>query len=117
MTKAKVSHFDADLVKIAHAAKALAHPARLHILSILAERDACICGEIVEASPLAQSTVSQHLKELKQEGLVEGQVEGPRICYCLNKNAVAEAKRAFSHFFLALERPNRNSGARSRCSE
>lgn len=104
MTKAKMIGFDENLVKTALTAKALAHPARLHIIKILAEKDACICGEIVDASPLAQSTVSQHLKELKREGLIEGEVEGPKTCYCLNKKAVAEAQKAFSDFFLALEK-------------
>ena len=114
MTIAKTSDFDTNLVKISQIAKGLSHPARLQILMILAEKNACICGEIVEASPLAQSTVSQHLKELKKDGLIEGEVEGPKTCYCLNKKAVAEAKRAFSDFFAHLKTQKSAKGARSR---
>lgn len=65
--------------------KALAHPARIKILKQLLHEDRCICGRIVEVLPLAQSTVSQHLKILKQAGLVQGEVAGPRTCYCVDK--------------------------------
>lgn len=65
--------------------KALGHPARVRIVAHLMEIDRCICGQIVELFPLAQSTVSQHLKQLKAAGLVMGEVEGPRTCYCLNR--------------------------------
>lgn len=69
--------------ELAAFAKALGHPARVQILRILAQRDGCVCGDIVDALPLAQSTVSQHLKVLKEAGLIRGDVEGPRICYCI----------------------------------
>jgi ArsR family transcriptional regulator, arsenate/arsenite/antimonite-responsive transcriptional repressor len=69
---------------IAAVAKALSHPARVAILRALAKRGTCICGEIVEVLPLAQSTVSQHLKELKESGLVTGEVEGTKSCYCID---------------------------------
>ncbi len=62
-------------------AKALSHPARIAILKVLAQKNECICGEIVEVLPLAQSTVSQHLKELNNAGLIKGTVDGPRSCY------------------------------------
>lgn len=65
-------------------AKALAHPARLEILKTLAEKQRCMCGEIVDVMPLAQSTVSQHLKELKNCGLINGEIEGSKSCYCIN---------------------------------
>ena len=65
-------------------AKALAHPARIAILNVLAQRNECICGEIVEILPLAQSTVSQHLKELKNAGIIQGTIEGVSVCYCIN---------------------------------
>ena len=65
-------------------AKALGHPARVRILKILIERNACICGAIVEALPLAQSTVSQHLKQLQEAGLIQGEIDGPRVCYCVD---------------------------------
>lgn len=65
--------------------KALAHPARVRIVEYLKRADRCICGDIVEILPLAQSTVSQHLKQLKDAGLIKGEVEGPRTCYCLDR--------------------------------
>ena len=83
-------------------AKALAHPARVQILRTLAERGTCVCGQIVEVLPLAQSTVSQHLKVLKEAGLIRGDVDGPRTCYCLDPAALASAQAAFSDLFGAL---------------
>lgn len=74
---------------LARLAKALAHPARIAIVRLLARREGCICGEIVDELPLAQSTVSQHLKRLKQAGLIRGNVDGPRVCYCIEPGAVA----------------------------
>ena len=65
--------------------KALGHPARIMIMNYLKKIDSCLCGDIVELLPLAQSTVSQHLKCLKDAGLIKGEVEGPKTCYCLNK--------------------------------
>lgn len=64
-------------------AKALGHPARVQILRILIAKNACVCGELVDELPLAQSTVSQHLKVLKEAGLIRGDVDGPRVCYCV----------------------------------
>jgi ArsR family transcriptional regulator len=72
---------------------ALAHPARVRIVRLLLSRTSCMCGEIVEEMPLAQSTVSQHLKILKETGLVQGEVDGPRVCYCINPNAMAKLKK------------------------
>jgi len=72
--------------------EAWAHPARVAIVRLLQERQTCICGEIVDVLPLAQSTVSQHLKVLKQAGWVQGEVDGPRVCYCLNPLALAKFK-------------------------
>src|SRR4029450_4169683 len=73
-------------------AKALGHPARVKILRILVRRDACICGDIVDELPLAQSTVSQHLKVLKEVGLIRGDVDGPRVCYCIEPRALRRLK-------------------------
>ncbi len=87
-------------------AKAIAHPARIAILKILAERNECICGEIVDVLPLAQSTVSQHLKELKNAGLIEGSVDGPRSCYCINWKAFEKFKSDFDSLFTALKVKN-----------
>ena len=74
--------------ELAMLARALSHPARVAIVRHLAERGTCICGEIVSVLPLAQATVSQHLKVLKQAGLVQGEVDGPRTCYCVNPDTV-----------------------------
>lgn len=73
---------------LADYARALGHPARVAILKLLIARESCICGEIVDVMPLAQSTVSQHLKQLKDAGLIRGTVEGPRVCYCVEPRAV-----------------------------
>jgi len=80
---------DAELADLA---KALGHPARVKILRILATRNACVCGELVDELPLAQSTVSQHLKVLKDAGLIRGELSGPRTCYCLEPRAVRRLK-------------------------
>jgi len=76
-------------VLLAARIKALAHPARLAIVRALMAREACCCGEIVSVLPLAQSTVSQHLKILRKAGLIKGEVSGPRSCYCLDREALA----------------------------
>ena len=73
--------------------KALAHPTRVRILEHLKTVDRCVCGKIVEILPLSQSTVSQHLKILKGAGLVKGEIEGPRTCYCLDKNVLEQFKK------------------------
>jgi ArsR family transcriptional regulator, arsenate/arsenite/antimonite-responsive transcriptional repressor len=73
-----------DENELADLAKALGHPARVRILNVLIERNACVCGDIVEVIPLAQSTVSQHLKQLKESGLIQGEIDGPRVCYCID---------------------------------
>lgn len=76
-------------IELSETAKALAHPARIAILHELAKQKSCICGEIVEVLPLAQSTVSQHLKELQKAGLIKGSIDGPKSCYCIDwKNFV-----------------------------
>jgi DNA-binding transcriptional ArsR family regulator len=84
--------------KIAAYAKALAHPARVAILQLLIKKNACICGDIVEELPLSQSTVSQHLKELKAAGLIKGDIEGKKVCYCINETEWAKAKIYMSQF-------------------
>lgn len=78
--------------ELAELAKALGHPARVQILRLLVRKDACICGEIVDELPLAQSTVSQHLKVLKESGLIRGEVAGPRTCYCIEPRALRRLK-------------------------
>jgi DNA-binding transcriptional ArsR family regulator len=74
---------------LARLAKALAHPARVTILRMLVRQEGCIVGDIVDELPLAQSTISQHLKQLKGAGLIRGEVDGPRVCYCVEPGAVA----------------------------
>lgn len=74
--------------ELATLAKALAHPARVKIVRLLLREDACVCGDIVDELPLAQSTVSQHLKVLKDAGLVRGEVSGPRVCYCIEPHSL-----------------------------
>ena len=71
---------------------AIAHPARVQIVRLLIGRESCICGEIVDELPLAQSTVSQHLKILKESGLIQGEVDGPKVCYCINPDRLKELK-------------------------
>ena len=75
-------------VEIALLAKALGHPVRVRILRILLGREACFCGELVEFLPVAQATVSQHLKVLRDAGLIRGEIDGPRVCYCANRDRI-----------------------------
>ena len=83
-------------------AKALANPTRIQILRTLATSGTCVCGQIVDILPLAQSTVSQHLKVLKEAGLIRGDVDGPRTCYCIDPAALASAQAAFADLFGTL---------------
>jgi ArsR family transcriptional regulator len=83
---------DQSAVAFARLAWAIAHPARVQILRLLISRDACICGEIVDQLPLAQSTVSQHLKILKESGLIQGEIVGPKVCYCMNAERLDQLK-------------------------
>ena len=91
-----------EITDISNFAKALSHPARIEILRYLAERDTCICGEIVDILPLAQSTVSQHLKELKKAGLITGEVDGPRSCYCINREKLSEVQNLLNTFCAGI---------------
>ena len=92
--------------ELAEFAKALAHPARIAILKVLAQHNECICGEIVEVLPLAQSTVSQHLKELKNAGLIDGTLDGPRSCYCINWKAFEKFSADITSLFVNLKAKN-----------
>lgn len=78
--------------ELATFAKALGHPVRVQIIRMLARRQACVCGDIVDVLPLAQSTVSQHLKVLKESGLIRGEIAGPRTCYCIEPRALRRLK-------------------------
>ena len=95
----KTEGFTRNQLELAHLARALAHPARIAILQFLATQKACICGDIVESLPLSQSTVSQHLKELKDAGLIKGIVDGPATCYCIDEKNWQRAKVIFADLF------------------
>lgn len=94
LTKAKL--FNASQKRTAELMKALGHPARIAIVELLLERDTCICRDIADKLPLAQSTVSQHLKALKKAGIIKGEIDGVRTCYCLNEEGIKEINRLFT---------------------
>lgn len=98
MGLSKTEIFTESENRIAELAKAFAHPARVAILQLLLERKACVCGDLVDELPLAQATVSQHLKELKRIGIIKGEIDPPRVCYCINETVWAEAHQLFSGF-------------------
>jgi ArsR family transcriptional regulator, arsenate/arsenite/antimonite-responsive transcriptional repressor len=102
MAQNKKNEFDVKLLELSDFAKALSHPARLAILKELAQKDTCICGEIVNVIPLAQSTVSQHLKELKKAGIISGEIAGPKSCYCINRAKLDEMSQCFMKLFKSL---------------
>lgn len=102
----KKEEFEQKEQNLAAFAKALSHPARIAILKVLAQRNECICGEIVEVLPLAQSTVSQHLKALKEANLIQGTVEGPKSCYCINWKAFEKFSAEFGSLFSKLKNSN-----------
>ncbi len=106
MAIAKTAAFSKKEQEIAAFAKAIAHPARVAILKVLAGKTECVCGQIVDVLPLAQSTVSQHLKELKAAGLINGTVEGPRSCYCINWKAFEKFRKEFNSLFDTLQVKN-----------
>jgi predicted transcriptional regulator len=102
MAQNKKTEFSPADQKMADLAKTLGHPARIAILRILAEKQTCICGEIVEVLPLAQSTVSQHLKELLQADLIQGSVDGLKSCYCINWKTMNEFSTELGFLFKDL---------------
>ena len=95
----KISEFTAKENKLAKYAKALGHPARIAILQFLAKKQSCVCGDIVNELPLSQSTVSQHLKELKEAGLIQGEIDGVRVCYCIDQKEWKAAQSALNILF------------------
>lgn len=99
----KKEEFDQKEQDLANFAKAISHPARIAILKVLAQRQECICGEIVEVLPLAQSTVSQHLKELQKAGLIKGTIDGPRSCYCIDWETFCKFCDQFTDSFSKLK--------------
>ncbi len=95
--KTPSAYLESD-IELAALAKALSHPARLQIIRFLSERESCFCGDIVKEIDLAQATVSQHLKELKKHNIIQGQISGTAVCYCLNPNKWQEMKGLFQSF-------------------
>ena len=93
MGLSKTEEFTKTQNELAALAKALGHPARIAILQFLASQKTCVCGDIVDELPLSQSTVSQHLKELKKVGLIKGEIDGPSVCYCLDEKTVLKASK------------------------
>jgi len=106
MAAHKRAQFTAAEQQVAIIAKALGHPARVAILQLLAQRHSCVCGELVLELPISQSTVSQHLKELKAAGLVQGDIDGPRVCYCINPDGWARARQLLGDLLVALPAGN-----------
>jgi len=96
MGATKTEHFTEQQNRIANIAKALGHPARIAIIEYLMKVNDCICGDIVNELPLAQPTVSQHLKELKNAGIIKGNIEGNSICYCIDEKAFEVLNTYFS---------------------
>lgn len=94
----KTEMFTDQQNEIALFAKAFGHPARVSILQQLFKTDSCVCGDLVSEIGLAQPTISQHLKELKHLGLIKGNIEGTRVCYCIDKENWAAMKKVMSHF-------------------
>jgi ArsR family transcriptional regulator, arsenate/arsenite/antimonite-responsive transcriptional repressor len=91
MGASKIINYSEEELLIAKFAKALSHPARVAIIKLLLEKQSCVCGDIVEDLPIAQSTVSQHLKELKEAGLIKGNIDGASICYCVDTDVLQKA--------------------------
>lgn len=93
------SFFSPEQEKLARYAKALSHPVRVYIMELLAKQTCCFSGDLAEDLPIARSTLSQHLKELKESGLIQGSIESPKIRYCVNKDSWAEAKELIGELF------------------
>lgn len=108
MGTTKAHEFKLKENKISKYGKAFGHPARVAILKLLIEKQNCICGDIVHELPLSQSTVSQHLKELKAAGLIKGSIEGAKVCYCIDEKEWANAKRYLNELFELYVKTNGN---------
>lgn len=106
MASPKTEQFTKEENEIASFAKAISHPARIAILKKLAEKNMCVCGEIVEVLPLSQSTVSQHLKELKEQGIIQGTIDGPKSCYCINWDVLSAKLELLNNYTNTLKSLN-----------
>ena len=115
MGATKSGEFSVKDNTIAKIAKALSHPARVAILKILIKRQACICGDIVDELPLSQSTISQHLKELKEVGLIQGTLEGAKSCYCIDWNTMRSLQDLITSFLPCCEPVKSDQSEKSCC--
>ncbi len=106
MGTTKTENFTQQQLRLAQLAKALGHPARIAILEFLIRKNECICGDIVDELPLSQSTVSQHLKELKDAGIIKGEISGVKTCYCINEKVWKEVQLLINIFFDSLSERN-----------
>ncbi|MFM7485414.1 MAG: ArsR/SmtB family transcription factor [Cytophagales bacterium] len=102
----KTEEFTKTQNDLAAFAKALGHPARIAIVQFLIRTKSCMCGAIVDELPLSQSTVSQHLKELKKVGLIKGDIEGPSVCYCIDEKVWKRARKAIADLFASHHEPS-----------
>ena len=106
MGASKTSEYTSKEISLSKYAKAISHPARISILHLLLKKQSCICGDIVNELPLSQSTVSQHLKELKEAGLIKGDIEGASVCYCIDEKEWKKAKSLLESFFVLPNKLN-----------
>ena len=112
-SRSTVTGFDEELAALA---RALSHPVRVAIVRYLAARGTCVCGEIVDVLPLAQATVSQHLKVLKDAGLIQGEIKGPTSCYCLNPKALEKLSDLFHGLLAEMPKTKgKKHGKNKRC--
>jgi DNA-binding transcriptional ArsR family regulator len=98
MGTSKTEEFTLKQNNLARLTKALSHPARIAIIELLLSKNSCICGDLVEELPLSQSTVSQHLKELKNAGIIKGEISGAKVCYCINPEVWKELSKQLTEF-------------------
>ncbi|TYB33434.1 MAG: helix-turn-helix transcriptional regulator [Flexistipes sinusarabici] len=114
----KEEKFSGDEIQLATIAKALAHPARIQIIKFLAESGECMCGRIVDVLPLSQATVSQHLSTLKNAGLIKGNIEGQRVCYCIDEKAFKLFENEISAFLkkITINNTCQNGGIKCQTS-
>jgi DNA-binding transcriptional ArsR family regulator len=95
----KTDNFNTTQNRTAKLAKAIGHPARIAILEVLLKRNTCICGDLVDELPLSQSTISQHLKELREVGIIKGDIEGTSVCYCIDEKVWKETQKGLNKMF------------------
>lgn len=104
MGTTKKEEFTARQNRLAELAKAIGHPARIAILEYLSKSNSCVCGDIVDELPLSQSTVSQHLRELKNAGLIKGEIEGTSVCYCIDEKGWTEIQSMLGNFVVSVKK-------------